>query len=527
MATITGTTGTDTLLGTWGDDTLIGMGTDVAGEWDRLVGRGGDDTYDFSGVPAGNDRNFVISDSGGTDWIVHAGAMYHSASLGYSQWATAVRQGDNLVIHLPGKPYRFHDPAIPDTDIKIIGQFGGRQVESIEAGGVIYQLAASETGTELADIVAGSNAAETLAGLGGDDFLFGNGGRDSIDMGAGDDTGFGGGGRDTIMAGDGNDQVYGGDAGDAIHGEAGHDRIYGEAGNDRIWGEAGSDWLDGAEGNDQLRGGDGDDRLAGGIGDDLMIGGRGADIYAIAAYGGVDGAGQDTIRDQGDVGGWAVYDTIDISGIYGPSGGSVTETYAALRFERVGDDVIIHIDDGAGSQVTIENMLDSAHHNRFFIEKLEIDGAYWSPLEFRFLDGAVTDIGDDRSIFLTYGAKLNEILFGTDGDDQIFGGTGTNFIVTGDGADTLVYKVGDGASFGGLGGGQSHDIVEDFDVTQDRLDFTEVTNDLGAMPVLQMGTDADGDVTIYIDTGNWEVADILIELRGVTTDQITDDLFIF
>ncbi|MDF1715541.1 MAG: calcium-binding protein [Antarcticimicrobium sp.] len=528
MATITGTTGTDVLSGTPGDDLFQTDGTDVAGEADILSGLDGADTYFASG---GTYRAYVIDDrgaDGARDAIIGAGAMYHSASLGYQGWATASRLGDDLIIHLPHRPYRFHKPGLPSYDFTIVDHYAGTGVETLEAGGVVFRLATEEMGSAEADIMAGGRTADDLRARGGDDFVFGNAGNDRLRTGTGDDVAFGGRGRDKLLLGSGDDRAFGGGGRDVISGQTGHDWIDGEAGNDVLRGGGGNDWLIGGDGRDRLVGDSDDDFLDGGAGDDVLIGGDGADTYIVSAYGDAGEAGLDRIIDRGTAGSWSSHDVIDLRGIYGPSGGSVAETFAALRFARSGNDMVMEVKAGDGAHVTVVNMFKEGQHDKFFIEELSINGAYWSPMTFMFLDGAVTEIGDDRSIFLTYGAKMNEILFGGAGGDQIFGGTGTNFIWTGGGRDVLIYKVGDGESLGSYGGGVSRDIVEDFDITRDRLDFTEVAKDISAgFADLVIGSDADGDATIYLDTGNWEVADISIELRGVDAGDVTADLFLF
>ena len=526
MAAIDGTTGTDVLTGTPGDDLFLTDGTDVTGEADSLSGLDGADTYTASG---GTYRSYVIDDrgtDGARDAIVGAGAMYHSASLGFQQWATAAQVGDDLVIHLPHRPYRYHKPALPSYDFTIRDHYAGTGVETLEAGGMVFRLATGDIGSARADIMVGGVAGDVLRARGGDDFVFGNGGNDRLRTNAGNDVAFGGGGVDWLSLGSGNDIGYGGLRGDTIFGRAGNDWIYGEAGKDVLRGGNGNDFLTGGRGRDRLDGGRGDDRLDGGTGDDVLRGRAGADTYVITVDGTAGDAGQDRIIEGGTAGSWLAHDVIDLRGLYGPSGLSISDTFAALRFTRSGDDMVMEV--GTGAHLTVVGMLDAGQHDASFVEELSINGAYWAPMTFMFLDGAVTDIGDDRSIFLTYGAKMNEILFGGAGDDQIFGGTGTNFIWTGGGRDVLIYKVGDGESLEGLGGAVSRDIVEDFDVTRDRLDFTEVAKDIGAgFADLVIGSDAEGDATIDLDTGNWEVADISIELRGVAAGEVTADLFLF
>jgi len=476
--------------------------------------------------------NFRIRDKGtdgGVDSIVNAGAMYQSANLGYQGWADAHRVGDNLVIHLPHRPYYFRHPARPAYDIVVVDHYDGGAISSFEVGGVIYQLATGDIGTLTADIMAGDRSNNSFSALDGDDFVYGYHGHDTLDLGAGDDHGFGGRGRDSILGGLGNDVLYAGTGHDTIDGGDGFDWIYGEEGKDVVRGGDGNDWLLGGAGNDTIRGGTGDDHIEGGGDNDLMSGQKGADKYTISTLSDGSGAGHDTIAENGTAGSWGAHDVIEIRGIYGPhvpSGNYTADAFAKLSFSKVGDDMVMTIGGAGGSSLTVEHMFDAARHNRYFIEEMVIDGGYWSGIHFQFLDGQVAEIGDDRSYALGYGADLNEVIFGTDGDDQIFGGTGTNFIWTGDGADTLIYKVGDGESLGIYGGRISSDIVEDFDVTMDILDFSEVTGE-GITPYLQYSEDAEGDLIIFIDTGNWEVADIRIELRGVTIDQVDDLNLIF
>lgn len=524
MATITGTSGTDTLVGTGGDDVISPLGTNVAGEWDRAYGGQGNDTYDLRYTPKSAVHNFIIRDSGGSaDAILGAGGLYQSASLGYSAWATFLRQGDNLIIHLPGKPHRYHDPSKPAWDIRITDHFApDGQVETLEAGGVTYQLAAGTTGTMLADIIAGSNAGESFSAGDGDDFVFANGGHDDVSLGAGNDVAFGGSGRDTIDGGDGNDRIFGDNGADRIFGGAGNDWIEGGAGRDIIRAGTGNDRLDGGDGNDVLLGSNGADVLVGGIGDDRLVGGKDGDTYAFSAPSGGPGFGHDVIREQGNAAVPHGADVIEIGGLYGPSSGNSGEAFARMSFAQTGNDMVLSIDGGAAS-ITVENMFDP-QHNKFFVEKVTLSAGYWTPMTFEIRDGAYESIGEDRDN-ANPGAKIssyNEILFGTGGDDAIYGGGSTNFIVTGAGNDVLHYKQNEPIAFY-PGGGVSHDIVEDFDIAHDRLDFTEVGTSLAGLSI----SDGANGALISWDSGTWEVADILIELRGVAAADVTADLFLF
>jgi Ca2+-binding RTX toxin-like protein len=528
MAVVTGTTGTDTLIGTDDADVLRPMGTTVAGDREVLRGLDGADIYDLIRNATASTYDFVIDDQGtdgGADALVNVGKLYQSASLGYAAYASAVRIGDDLIIHTPSKPHRFRDPAQPDYDIEIRNHYGSGHVETLQSGGITYALVAGPTGTALADFMVGTNAADSFSSGAGDDWLFGNGGWDVLTTGAGHDTVFGGNGRDDIRAGAGNDILFGDRGNDQLRSGDGADRAEGGTGSDRIWGGAGADWLSGGDGRDIIRGGAGQDNLTGSAGNDLLIGGKEGDTYRFAARAGDPGWGDDVIRDAGNAASYKNADTIELSGLYGPSDGNAAEAFARLSFARSGDDMLLTVDDGLSS-LRAENMFH-ADTARWDIETLELQAGYWSPIVFQILNGAADAIGDDRDAANGgYGGAANELMFGSEADDDFFGDAGTNFIWTGAGADTLIYKENDSANWGGYGGGQSHDIVEDFDIAADKLDFREIKS-VTSLADLTVGQDADGNATIRWASGDFQVSSILIELRGVDIADVSSDIFVF
>lgn len=527
MPDLFGTPEADRLVGTNGADVFYAVGNDLMVR-DRLIGKNGDDTY---AITSGTYNSFFIDDRGtddGTDTILSPNGLYSTTSTGaISTFATAVKAGDTLVLNLPGENSWWRHSATPDIELRLVGQYAGTGIEKLVTSTGTYTIATGDTGTETADLIVGGNEANTFSALGGADFVFSNGGNDSIDLGAGDDFGFAGGGRDTIFAGAGDDRAYGGSGNDWIHGEAGNDVLLGEDGNDHIWGGSGADNLSGGDGRDWLRGGSGDDTLSGGLGNDLLFGQRGADTYHFDANIGTDQA--DIIDDRGDGNAtWLSHDVIDLWGL-NPNNATNAQlqltAFDDLSFSKIGNDAVITIA-GSGNTITVKDMLNASLHDKAFVEELQLGSSVFT---FRFVDAQVTDVSNDRDWGSGYGSELNEIIYGTDGNDQIFGGTGINFIVTGDGADTLIYKVGDGQGLGGLGGGVSHDIIQDFDLTVDTLDFSELTGELGAGGFyLQYGEDAQGDATIFIDTGDYQTADVLIELRGISlVDLMASDALIF
>lgn len=535
MATITGTTGSDTLFGTPGDDLIQGFGGS-----DTAYGGGGNDIYEiYQGYGS---HELVIEDGGGSgaDRITGVRALFTSASLGFSAWATAEHVGDDLLLWMPNKPYRFRHPGHGSATIEIHGHYAGDAVEEIEIGGTTYQLATGGTGTDLADIIAGTARRDVIEGLDGGDFIDANAGNDRIDAGLGDDIIFGDAGRDRISGGDGLDRIYGGDDDDRVFGGAGSDQIYGGTGNNRIVGGSGNDVIFSGSGDDTLKGKAGQDLLVSGGGDDLLSGGRGGDRYRIGAdyeAGSTStGWGHDVIVEKGErprvVQGpdgefYQTHDVLELYALYGPSTGYVGDAIASIATARIGDDMVISTIDQSSS-VTVTGGL-GAGWKKAAIETVQFHGGYWTPLQFVVTFGGNYPIGDDRGQIGLY----NEMIFGSDQGEAIFGDSGLNLIWTGDGADTLIYKESE-PLYGEYSDGYWPtviyswnavvDTVMDFDPAQDRFDFSEMGI---TMADLSLGSDAEGDATIAWSSPSFDIASIFIELRGVDVAELTADHFIF
>ncbi|RMD89235.1 MAG: calcium-binding protein [Alphaproteobacteria bacterium] len=467
-----------------------------------------------------------LIDDGGTDAaidVVEGRSFFASESSDYHAWGYAERVGDDLVIHTPAKPSGYHDPGYAAVDVTIVGQFSGNGVEQYVADGKYYDIATSPLGGAGDDLFAGSAARDFQIGRNGDDLAFGNGGGDFLLMGAGNDIALGGDGNDMLLGGDGNDMLYGNLGTDRIVAGAGDDQLYGDEGNDTLIAGAGVDFMRGGAGDDVLKGGADPDSLFGDEGADLLIGGEGGDVYRAE--------GGDTIRDSGNATTSATdIDIVELAGLYGPSSApSVEEALSHLSIEVVGGDLLIHIE-GADSidsgTITIEGQRDTPENA---IEVVKLEAGYWTPFYFAIVDGLTTPLGDDRTSAGGTTQTGNEILLGTDSDDQIYGSSGTNIIWTGDGADTLVFKyddpMWDSLYTGYSTPGMSANIVEDFDVTQDKLDFTEM-NGL-TMDDLSISSQADGDALIVWSSPDIDIASLSIELVGVSVDQLTADLFLF
>ncbi len=148
-------------------------------------------------------------------------------------------------------------------------------------------------GSAFDDSFAGDGANNTFVGFAGNDTLFGGGGEDIL-RGDFDDPDFldgGFGGDDFLDGGSENDQLFGGAGDDILFGGAGNDMLFGGSGNDQLFGGPGNDILHsgGAPNNipsnftlqDELFGGEGDDQLFGEGGAVLLTGGAGADTITV------------------------------------------------------------------------------------------------------------------------------------------------------------------------------------------------------------------------------------------------------
>ncbi|HYI64993.1 MAG TPA: calcium-binding protein [Allosphingosinicella sp.] len=296
MATITGTSGDDTLNGTSSADLIFGLGGN-----DILNGNGGNDQLD-----------------GGTGADTMSGGT--------------------------GSDIYFVDDA-GDTVIEASGQ-GNDEVRTTLAA---YALTAdverlkftgsgsfTGTGNDLSNEITGGTSNDTLYGGDGHDTLVGGGGDDTLYGEEGHDTLIGGTGSDTMVGGDGNDVYIVDSTGDTVTEAAGEGTdqvftslatyvlpdeienlnynaitgnftgtgngldnvIYGGTGNDTLSGLDGNDELRASSGSDSLFGGDGDDLLVGASGTDTSEGGAGADTFRFSsAYESGLGAGADRITD--------------------------------------------------------------------------------------------------------------------------------------------------------------------------------------------------------------------------------------
>jgi Ca2+-binding RTX toxin-like protein len=540
MATLTGTNGNDTLTGSEfidtfygldGDDTMLLGGARAAtsywpGQADLAYGGNGSDRYQVDVHAIGG---VIIEDNGlsnsNADTITGLGALAQQPTGRSHFFSDIERVGDDLHIVTAPRQSWFRHPGIRSVDITVVNQYaanGSDKIEYLVADGLRYNLITGNTGTNVADIIAGSNTNDTFSAKSGNDYVTGNGGQDKLMLGLGDDFGFGGAGNDRIWGGNGGDYIDGGIGNDKIYGGSGSDQIKGGEGRDVIRAGNQADIIDGDEGNDRLFGQKGNDRLTGGAGDDRLYGGTGADSY-IFQYNSGAGWGNDIIDDRSTNAANSPPDTIELRGVYGPD--SAAQAIEKLSIARNGNDMVIATTNGAAS-ITVQNQFATTGVYKSYIEKLLLNGSNWSALQYQIRSSQLQNLGDDRGL----AGKQNELMFGTDTDDTFFGASGTNLIWTGGGADVLLYKQVDpyvwynnSIIYSSAG---ATDVVMDFDITLDKLDFSQIAA-IGSMADLSITTQADGDAQIYWGSGSLEIANLVIELRGVNAADLTASSFVF
>ena len=441
--TLDGGDGDDILDGSIGSDTLIGgAGNDVlgGGYWGNDYWGGGGNTYHggagddlLRGTGYGDTYYFNLGDGADTIDDRHrygdADVIVFGAGIAPTD-LTLVRVHDNLVLaHANG------------TDqIAIQGWYGAEayrtRIERFEfADGVRWDLATLRTLTPAA--YSGTPAAETITGWDGIDNIHGL---------AGDDT---------LNGLEGNDQLFG---------DAGHDTLNGGEGHDTLIGADGNDRLDGGAGNDTLDGGDGDDILDGSIGSDTLIGGAGNDVLG-GGYWGNDywggggntyhgGAGDDLLRGTGygdtyyfNLGDGA--DTIDDRHRYGDAdvivfGAGIAPT--DLTLVRVHDNLVLAHANGT-DQIAIQGWY-GAEAYRTRIERFEFaDGTVWDPAQASARAVGYGSAGDDVII----GSEYNDQIYGLAGHDTLDGGFGNDLLDGGEGHDTLIGGEGSDTLLGGVG----------------------------------------------------------------------------
>jgi uncharacterized repeat protein (TIGR01451 family) len=166
---------------------------------------------------------------------------------------------------------------IPINGNRLRVLINGRNRGTFDRDEVQHIVVFAGSGNDTVVINATLTQDATLFGENGNDHLFGARGEDGLDGGNGNDFLYGGSGDDILCGGFGRDFAFGQGGNDIVGGDDGNDHLFGEGGNDVILGGNGNDFLYGGVGNDELFGQAGNDFLFGGPGNDILSGGDGND----------------------------------------------------------------------------------------------------------------------------------------------------------------------------------------------------------------------------------------------------------
>lgn len=526
MSIVTGTAGDDRLVGTAAADTLFSLSGN-----DTLIGKAGADTYalDFQSAPLSPTRHFIVNETSrgdaSIDTITGLGGLMLYQLGGATEFTRITRggpDGKHLLMTTASSPSWSNSVSshvgYASGEIRIINQYNtdrpNAQVEELVAGGIAYALLTTGAGTAGADIMTGWTATDTLRGGDGSDYISGGGGRDHL---------FGDAGDDTIFGGNGNDRIYGG---------SGLDRLFGNAHRDRLWGGDGDDTLDGGSGNDILRGGSGDDTVIGGSGNDRLLGGQGS--YTLVGGAGNDtlegGDGRDVysfdttiaqhdvIRENGDapgatLSGWSNLDR-DVVEVLGFS--SYDEAIHHIGIDVSGDDLTVTftnpaIASGDSSTITIAGQFADA---RKAVDLMSFGSAGGLAAYEGTQAHHIAQLSGDNFTYSVHSYSDwggEDIVLGTAGDDEIYGGLANDILVGLGGADVFMYHNEEGNNPG-------QDIILDFNTADDLIDVTEV----GTLGFANLTVSQNDWGNAVISSGFFD-----IELAGVTAAEVTADLFVF
>lgn len=432
--TIDGGDGADILLGLGGDDVIRGgagndlllgdaSGSDVDPQYhgnDNLYGGAGDDELQGNGgddyLDGGTGQDLLLGQDGND--MLYGGDDEDELQGGAGNDSLFGGKDNDRLFGEEGDDYLSGD----DGEDELYGGTGDDRL----SGGLGV------------DMLGGGEGNDVLDGGEGNDILDGEAGNDTIYGGAGDDTIDGDDGDDVVYAGTGNDSIYGGTGQDVIHGEDGNDVVTAAEGNDQVYGGAGDDTLNGDSGDDIVNGEDGNDYLAGGEGDDVLIGGAGNDIL-------LGGAGNDRFHFEVGFG-------IDQILLEEANAGVDTISFG----EGIAASDLVYSVHGADLQIQHVNGQDAIVVRGYFAPGASVsvqlaDGTIFDRTSFEVLLGVPPAMAGTSGDDVLYGTEDDDNLHGGAGNDTIHGLSGDDHLFGGSGNDTFYGSLGNDVIDGGSG----------------------------------------------------------------------------
>ncbi|MGY6643661.1 MAG: hypothetical protein ACXIVD_00425 [Salinarimonas sp.] len=221
-------------------------------------------------------------------------------------------------------------------------------------------------------------------------------------------------------------------------------RIQGTFGDDELFGADEQDnHILGGAGNDIIHAVGGNNILDGGTGNDILHSGTGNDTFVFRAGDGMNNViGFDPTRDR-----------IALDGV----------ELADLSFYQYWNGAQIYLADG--TDFFFEDLTGVTMDAFIFVD---MDGNLLAAQEpLIVLQGTTGDdtlIGSSSQNNHIIGDAGDDFLYGVGGDNILDGGTGNDFMASGAGQDTFVFRLGDGQN-----------VIQDFDITQDRIALDGLT----------------------------------------------------